>query len=103
MKKIYLTTAVLSICFTNVFSQLPSKSIESKKKNVSFDDVLKPSKISVPKGVVIWSNDFSNGNDWTYDNTSVPYLDWTITNNADTIPVTTLSPAVFTSVNNGFA
>jgi len=103
MKKIYLTTAVLSICFTNVFSQLPSKSIESKKKNVSFDHALKPSKISVPKGVVIWSNDFSNGNDWTYDNTSDPYLNWCITNNADTIPVTTLSPAVFTTVNNGFA
>lgn len=103
MKKIYLTTAVLSICFTNVFSQLPSKSIETKKKNVSFDDFIKPSKIPVPKGVVIWSNDFSNGNDWTYDNTSDPYLNWCITNNADTIPVTTLSPAVFTTVNNGFA
>ena len=43
------------------------------------------------------------GSDWAYDNTSSPYLDWTITTNADTIPVTTLSPAVFTSVNNGFA
>ncbi len=103
MKKIYFAFVFLSICFSNVFGQLPTKAIESKKKDVSFDSYVKPSKNHVPKGVVIWSNDFSNGNDWTYDNTSNPFLDWTITNNADTIPVTTLSPAVFTTVSNGYA
>ncbi len=79
------------------------KSIETSKKYNSFEQQIKPSKKAIPKGVVIWSNDFSNGNDWVYDNTSNPLLDWTITNNPDTIPVTTLSPAVFTSVNNGYA
>ena len=93
----------LSIWFSTVFGQKSTEAIESKKKNVSFETSVKPSKTPTEKGVVIWSNDFSNSNEWTYDNTSNPFLDWTITNNADTIPVTTLSPAVFTSVNNGFA
>jgi len=82
---------------------MTSSIYSSKNKYASFETKIKQTKPTFPKGVVIWSNDFSNGNDWTYDNTSVPFLDWTITNNADTIPVTTLSPAVFTSVNNGFA
>ena len=84
-------------------AQLPSQSIQTKNKYASFESHVKPSKVSHPKGVVIWQNDFSVGSDWAYDNTSSPYLDWTITTNADTIPVTTLSPAVFTTVNNGFA
>ena len=84
-------------------AQLPTQSIHTKNKYASFESHVKPSKISHPKGVVIWQNDFSVGSDWAYDNTSSPYLDWTITTNADTIPVTTLSPAVFTTVNNGFA
>jgi hypothetical protein len=103
MKKIYLATMFLSIWFSTVFGQKSTMAIESKKKNVSFETSVKPLKTPTEKGVVIWSNDFSNSNEWTYDNTSNPFLDWTITNNADTIPVTTLSPAVFTSVNNGFA
>ncbi|MBM3184913.1 MAG: T9SS type A sorting domain-containing protein [Bacteroidetes bacterium] len=103
MKKIYISITFLSICLSNVYGQLPTKSIETKQKYVSFDSSVKPAKNPVPKGVVIWSNDFSNSTDWTYDNTSDPFLDWTITNNADTIPVTTLSPAVFTTVNNGYA
>ena len=103
MKKIYLAVAFLSIWGSTVFGQLPTKAIESKKKNVSFDSYVKSTKNPVPKGVVIWQNDFSDGSEWTYDNTSDPFLDWTITNNPDTIPVTTLSPAVFTTVNNGYA
>lgn len=84
-------------------AQLPSQSIQTKNKYASFEYQLKPAKVNNPKGVVIWQNDFSVGSDWAYDNTSSPYLDWTITTNADTIPVTTLSPAVFTTVTNGFA
>ena len=84
-------------------AQLPTQSIQTKNKYASFESHVKPSKVSHPKGVVIWQNDFSVGSDWVYDNTSSPYLDWTITTNADTIPVTTLSPAVFTTVTNGFA
>ena len=84
-------------------AQLPSQSIQTKNKYASFESQSKPAKVVQPKGVIIWQNDFSVGSDWVYDNTSSPYLDWTITTNADTIPVTTLSPAVFTTVTNGFA
>ena len=102
MKKIYM----LMICSTfgiQLYAQLPIHSIQTKNKYASFESRAKPSKVNHPKGVVIWQNDFSVGSDWAYDNTSSPYLDWTITTNADTIPVTTLSPAVFTTVTNGFA
>jgi hypothetical protein len=102
MKKIYM----LMMCYTfgiQLNAQLPSQSIQTKNKYASFEYQLKPAKVNNPKGVVIWQNDFSVGSDWVYDNTSSPYLDWTITTNADTIPVTTLSPAVFTTVTNGFA
>jgi hypothetical protein len=102
MKKIYM----IMLCSTfgiQLNAQLPTQSIQTKNKYASFESHAKPSKVNYPKGVVIWQNDFSVVSDWAYDNTSSPYLDWTITTNADTIPVTTLSPAVFTTVNNGFA
>ena len=102
MKRIYLLF-LCSVVGTELNAQMPSQSIQTKNKYSSFESPTKSKNISVPKGVVIWQNDFSVGSDWAYDNTSSPYLDWTITTNADTIPVTTLSPAVFTSVNNGFA
>ena len=57
----------------------------------------------VQKGITLWQNDFSDTSDWTFSNSSAPVLDWLITTAADTIPVTSLSPALFTSVNNGFA
>ncbi len=103
MKKNYFLLLFGVGLYGVVFSQMTPSIYSPKDKYASFESKNKQTKPTFPKGVVIWSNDFSNGNDWTYDNTSVPFLDWTITNNADTIPVTTLSPAVFTSVNNGFA
>ncbi len=103
MKKNYLLL-LLGVGFcSGISAQIAPTALSRIDKYTSFEEKVKPATPNQPKGVVIWSNDFSNGSDWVYDNTSVPYLDWTITNNADTIPVTTLSPAVFTSVNNGFA
>ena len=103
MKKNYILL-LLGIGFcSGISAQMAPTALSRIDKYTSFEEKVKPATPNQPKGVVIWSNDFSNGSDWVYDNTSVPYLDWTITNNADTIPVTTLSPAVFTSVNNGFA
>lgn len=103
MKKNYLLFLIGVGLIGVGFSQMTPSIYSPKDKYACFETKIKQAKPTFPKGVVIWSNDFSNGNDWTYDNTSVPFLDWTITNNADTIPVTTLSPAVFTTVNNGFA
>lgn len=103
MKKKYLLLLLGVVFCSGIGAQMAPNALYRIDKYTSFEEKVKPATPNQPKGVVIWSNDFSNGSDWTYDNTSVPYLDWTITNNADTIPVTTLSPAVFTSVNNGFA
>ncbi len=103
MKKNYFLLLIGVGLYGSALSQMTPSIYSPKDKYASFETKIKQAKPTYPKGVVIWSNDFSNGNDWTYDNTSVPFLDWTITNNADTIPVTTLSPAVFTTVNNGFA
>jgi len=102
MKKFYITLISLTLGY-HIQAQIPSQNIEMKNKYARFDYSAKQNKFEQPKGVVIWSNDFSNSSEWTYDNTSDPFLDWTITNNPDTIPVTTLSPAVFTTVNNGYA
>ena len=103
MKKKYLLLLLAVGFCSGIGAQMAPTALSRIDKYTSFEEKVKPATPNQPKGVVIWSNDFSNGSDWVYDNTSVPNLDWTITNNADTIPVTTLSPAVFTSVNNGFA
>ena len=103
MKKNYLMFLIGLACCNYFIAQITPTISAKNEKFGFFEPKEKPSKPNQPKGVVIWSNDFSVGSDWTYDNTSIPYLNWCITNNADTIPVTTLSPAVFTTVSNGFA
>ena len=80
---------IIDLSKTNKYAQFETVSIKNKPQSI--------------KGVTIWSNDFSNNAEWIYDNTSSPYLNWCITTAADTIPVTALSPALFTTVNNGFA
>ncbi|MFN5888541.1 MAG: T9SS type A sorting domain-containing protein [Flavobacteriales bacterium] len=102
MKKSYL---FLTLCmgFNIVWGQKQYMDISTKNKNASFEQTAKKSVAETPKGITIWSNDFSNNNDWIYDNTSSPFLNWCLTSAADTIPVTALNPALFTSVGNGFA
>lgn len=102
MKKIY-TLLALSMFAGVVTAQKHVGDINQKNKYATFEAVAKKTTHQQPKGVTIWSNDFSNSAEWTYDNTSTPFLDWMITTAADTIPVTALSPALFTTVNNGFA
>ncbi len=102
MKNIYFLFALV---FSTGTYSAQKHSIELGKKNkyAEFETVTKKSNNNQPKGITIWSNDFSNSAEWSYNNTSVPFLDWVITTAADTIPVTALNPALFTTVNNGFA
>jgi hypothetical protein len=86
-----------------ISAQKHASELGKKNKYAEFETLAKKSSKQHPKGITIWSNDFSNSAEWTYDNTSAPFLDWVITSAADTIPVTALSPALFTTVNNGFA
>lgn len=102
MKNIY--TFLFSLIIVNAgFSQGKIKDINQKNKSVQFEYSTPKVSASTPKGITIWSNDFSNAGDWVFDNTSTPFLNWCLTTAADTIPVTGLNPALFTTVNNGFA
>ncbi len=102
MKKSYLLFSLL-MSSGLIFGQKQIKDISTKNKNASFEHKAEKGNHEVPKGITIWSTDFSNNNDWVYDNTSSPYLNWCITSAADTIPVSALNPALFTTVGNGFA
>jgi len=102
MKKLYFLFAI-ALAAGTVTAQKHASELGKKNKYAAFETVAKKTTNHQPKGVTIWSNDFSNSAEWTYDNTSAPFLDWVITTAADTIPVTALSPALFTTVNNGFA
>ena len=102
MKKLYFLFAI-ALAAGTLTAQKQASELGKKNKYASFETVAKKTTNHQPKGVTIWSNDFSNSAEWTYDNTSAPFLDWVITTAADTIPVTALSPALFTTVNNGFA
>lgn len=102
MKKIYLFSAF--VLFAGLLlAQGKITDISLKNKYAQFETVVKKTVAHTAKGVTIWSNDFSNGANWTLNNTSSPLLDWCFTTAADTIPVTALSPALFTTVANGFA
>jgi hypothetical protein len=102
MKKLYFLFAI-ALAAGTLTAQKQASELGKKNKYAAFETVAKKTTNYQPKGVTIWSNDFSNSAEWTYDNTSAPFLDWVITTAADTIPVTALSPALFTTVNNGFA
>ncbi|MCF8268681.1 MAG: T9SS type A sorting domain-containing protein [Crocinitomicaceae bacterium] len=102
MKKLYFLFTI-ALAAGTVTAQKHASELGKKNKYAAFETVAKKTTNHQPKGVTIWSNDFSNSAEWTYDNTSAPFLDWVITTAADTIPVTALSPALFTTVNNGFA
>ena len=102
MKNTYLL-AFLILSSGYSFAQKKMTDIAAQKKNIVVSNTVTSIKHENAKGITIWQNDFSNSNDWAFDNTSSPYLDWTITTAADTIPVPALSPALFTSVGNGFA
>mgnify|MGYP003336033549 FL=1 len=102
MNKNYLFPLLLSFVSLSL-AQKNISDLSKSNKYAQFETVSIKNKPQSIKGVTIWSNDFSNNAEWIYDNTSSPYLNWCITTAADTIPVTALSPALFTTVNNGFA
>ena len=98
-------TIILIILSSNLSAQFILNDISIKNKYVvqSEKPITHYNYSHVQKGITLWQNDFSDTSDWTFSNSSAPVLDWLITTAADTIPVTSLSPALFTTVNNGFA
>ncbi len=100
MKNIYLSIGAL-LASSMMFGQ-GNISLASHQKLSSAEKV-KTTTPTYEKAVVIWSNDFSDPNDWAMVNTSSPTQDWEITTNANAVPVPALAPANFGTVANGYA
>jgi len=102
MKNISLISLLL--LSANISAQFNFDDIATKNKyDIKSINTINNKTPFIEKGITLWQNDFSDTSDWIYSNNSAPALDWLITSIADTIPVTSLSPALFTTVNNGFA
>jgi hypothetical protein len=105
MKKIYLSLLSLSVvCGVNA-QTINKQTYPSAGKSTTLlsSEKVKPSATHKPKGATLWSDDFSTPSNWTFNNTSAPAIDWSITTDASLIPVSALAPAAFTSVGNGYA
>jgi hypothetical protein len=107
MKKIYVCLVGLLAAGTMMAQK--NSPVLNGKKNPLIQEKAPKGVFAQPKGITLWSNDFSNQADWaTGDAGSAgtpPHVsgDWSITTNASAAPVTALVPAAFTSVANGYA
>ncbi len=106
MKKIYVCLVGLLAAGTLVAQK--NSPVLNGKRNPLIQEKAPKGVFAQPKGVTLWSNDFSNQADWATANFpqgTPPHSDgdWTITTNASAAPVTALNPAAFTSVANGYA
>ena len=109
MKNVYIGLAsILASGF--VFGQKVTTNPMNDKKIQALDVKAKKEIFSEPKGITLWSNDFSVPADWVTSNAPAPggspghtAGDWAIVTNASASPVPALNPAAFTSVANGYA
>jgi hypothetical protein len=101
MKKYYIALVGFLAIGTLNAQLVNAPAIVQKKSNIGVEKA-KPNVVYSEK-VALWENDFSVSADWVMTNTSSPALDWSITTDANAIPVATLTPAGFTSAANGYA
>ena len=108
MKKNYLSIIFTSILFF-AFSQQKQVSPNEMLYSISNNQISLLETSSTQSSTIIWQNDFSDASDWTFSNTSIPPLDWSIETNSDlnALNVNTalppaLTPLVTTTLNNGF-
>jgi hypothetical protein len=106
MKKIYVCLVGLLAAGTLVAQK--NSPVLNGKKNQFIQEKAPKGNFSQTKGVLLWSNDFSNQADWTTANFpqgTPPHTsgDWIITTDPIAGPVTALNPAGFASVANGYA
>ncbi len=114
MKKLYVSFIALMAAGT-FHAQVKSVNAPRLDKKASFEvgSSVAHKHSSAVKSTVIWSNDFSNPNDWATANAGAPDHtsgDWTITtnlNSAQSTPpssqIASLVPAGHTSASNGYA
>jgi hypothetical protein len=106
MKKIYVCLVGLLAAGTLVAQK--NSPVLNGKKNQFIQEKAPKGNFSQTKGVLLWSNDFSNQADWTTANFPLgtpPHTagDWSITTNLNAAPVAALRPAGFTTASTGYA
>lgn len=103
MKKFYISLLGL-LAIGTVSAQVTN--VSPAKKHATISEKVKPSANFVEKGATLWSNDFSNASDWTFQNTSTDgngnpaSVDWVITSDVNACPSSAFQPVGFTSVGN---
>ena len=103
MKKIYLSLFSLSFVFASV-AQNNMNSTTELRKDIGISNGKITNHDVREKGQTLWTNDFSNPADWTFqDNGSNPAANWVITTDVNAIPYSGLAPAGHTSAANGYA
>jgi len=108
MKKVYLSFfGLMAFGFLGLAQKNTALPLNTKKL-ASLDIKAKPGVVNTNKGITLWQNDFSNPAEWTtanYPAGTPPHTsgDWTITTNANAIPVAALAPAGHTTAANGYA
>jgi hypothetical protein len=104
MKKIYLSLLTLTVTVGINSQTIKHQNHPAAGKNTTLSiEKVKPSTVIKEKGMSLWSDDFSNGANWSFANTSSPAYGWSIVTDPTLIPVVALRPAAFTSVDNGYA
>lgn len=87
---------------TGATAQHANLDIQPIRKNIEIGNKAKPGNVGQQKGATVWSNDFSTASDWVRTNSSTPAQNWWITTDPNSIPVSALAPAGFTSASNGY-
>ena len=97
MKKIYLSLFSLSFVFASV-AQNNMNSTTELRKDIGISNGKITNHDVREKGQTLWTNDFSNPADWTFqDNGSNPAANWVITTDVNAIPYSGLAPAGHTA------
>ena len=107
MKNVYIGLAsILASGF--VFGQKVTTNPMNDKKIQTFESKAKKEIYAEPKGITLWSSDFSVPADWVTSNAPAGTPghtagDWTITTDVNAAPRPELTPAGHTSAANGYA
>lgn len=109
MKKIYLFAASLLVG-TAAMAQSANEIAQPLRGNAGIpvnmqDDrpAQKPVQANNQRFTVIWEDDFSDDNNWTFNNNSSPPTDWFITTDLNAPPFGALTPIQTPTAENGYA
>lgn len=106
MKKIYV--CLVGLLATGTLVAQKNSPVLNGKNNSFIQEKAPKGVFAQPKGVTLWSNDFSVPTDWATSNDPAgtpPHTagDWAITTDLNAIPRAELAPAAHTTAANGYA